>query len=93
MSEQQWSSEEIAAMTAKGGEPFPMRRLPDRVQLGDSAVQERRIATWMGRPIDELSKEELTEVVKYLSMVLENERDMHSRSLDVMSAALKLAVA
>ena len=44
------------------------------------------ICTWMGRNIEELSKEELVDVVKQLGRNLEEERKRHMGTLDMWAA-------
>jgi len=44
------------------------------------------IATWMGKPLEDLTREELMEAVLFLGQALDTSRENHLGSLNVMQA-------
>ena len=51
----------------------------------------RRIALWKGRPIDELSREELIEALNTMGNLYEQEREQHMRSVRFLTDCVKAA--
>lgn len=46
-------------------------------------------ATWMGKPLDEYTKQELIEIVIELGRMSQQEHYEHARELDVLSKLLR----
>lgn len=47
-------------------------------------MSDKKIVLWMGRPIEELSREELIDAVNLMAGQVEAERQMHMHTLDIL---------
>ncbi len=45
--------------------------------------------TWMGRPIEDLSRDELLTVIRWQAEQMDRERQEHIRSMDFMSDVVR----